>query len=241
MCIFSRSVNDVSTTKIFCSISGKRQFVVYSMDLDSDDDVAMILPVPAAIGSSIDFISLEHYSKFFDDMSKGFQSPISASTLSFSRGIGKALKVETVGAYEASFVPTAKDFDRLDERFSLPSRIWSQIKQYEHFGFVVFKLAAGKKSYHPMAFSFETEIPERIFFPTMHIHDGEIHKYADYDHTLYYQPDLVLPEVGWFESRTQAESFMDTARTRGIVDGSKHIYSRGIHGKFENVDILARS
>lgn len=242
MCCFSRPINDVSATKIFCSMSGKRQFIVYSMDLDSDEDVAMVLPIPASVGSSVDFISFEHYPKFFDDMYRGFE--IIAKALSLNArdiSVNDTLKVEKVGAYEASFVPTANDFDRLDRRFSIPSKIWNQIERYEHFGFVVFRLAAGKKSFHPMAFSFETEIPERIFFPTMHIHDGEVHEYADYDHTLYYQPDQILPDVGWRESNSQAESFIDIARARGVVDGSKHIYSRGIHGKFENVDILARS
>jgi hypothetical protein len=34
------------------------------------------------------------------------------------------LEVIQVGDFEASFVPTVKDFSRLDERFRLPSAVW---------------------------------------------------------------------------------------------------------------------
>ena len=38
-----------------------------------------------------------------------------------------------------------------------------------------------------MAFEFETRLKNEIFFPTVHIHDGEVHKREHFDHTLYLQ------------------------------------------------------
>lgn len=38
-----------------------------------------------------------------------------------------------------------------------------------------------------MAFSFPSARAGHLFFPTMHIHDGEVHEKEDFDHTLYCQ------------------------------------------------------
>ena len=40
-----------------------------------------------------------------------------------------------------------------------------------------------------MAFSFPRHDPDRLFFPTVHIHDGHVYSVAQFDHSLYYQPD----------------------------------------------------
>jgi hypothetical protein len=34
-----------------------------------------------------------------------------------------------------------------------------------------------------MAFEFEREDASELFFPTVHIHDGDFHPLADFDHT----------------------------------------------------------
>ncbi len=60
----------------------------------------------------------------------------------------KKLEVVTVGAYEASFVPTVKDFARLDERFRLPTA-WDALPAVKEHGFVVFKLRKGKNAPRP--------------------------------------------------------------------------------------------
>src|SRR5207248_7445223 len=95
------------------------------------------------------------------------------------------LNVVDVGSFEASFVPTIPDFERLDERFRLPTGTWDQLPQYKQYGFTVFKLKPGAKVIHPMAFEFPRAAPARLFFPTVHIHDGKVHDTATFDHALY--------------------------------------------------------
>jgi hypothetical protein len=38
-----------------------------------------------------------------------------------------------------------------------------------------------------MAFRFKTREKDAIYFPTLHVHDGELHERADFDHALFYQ------------------------------------------------------
>jgi len=53
------------------------------------------------------------------------------------------LKVEQVGSFEASFVPTLADFQRLDPRFRLPDTVWQQLGRYAKYGFAIFQLKKG--------------------------------------------------------------------------------------------------
>ena len=65
MCCFSGKVDVVADTNIFARASKDgRQFIVYSMRFKSDDDLAMILPIPTPKDSAEDavkFINLEKY------------------------------------------------------------------------------------------------------------------------------------------------------------------------------------
>jgi len=97
------------------------------------------------------------------------------------------LQVHEVGSFEASFVPTLNDFDRLDSRFRLPEQIWHQLPIYEDYAFAVFKLKPGAKQIHPMAFEFPRRNIDQMFFPTVHIHDGKVDVKAHFDHSLYCQ------------------------------------------------------
>ena len=56
-----------------------------------------------------------------------------------------------VGAYDASFVPTASDFARLDPRFRLPDAVRGRVPAYADYGFAVFKLRKGEAEVHPLA------------------------------------------------------------------------------------------
>jgi len=38
------------------------------------------------------------------------------------------------------------------------------------------------------AFTFPHAKGAKLFFPTVHVHDGEVHKTAEFDHELYLQP-----------------------------------------------------
>jgi hypothetical protein len=237
----------VANTNIFARSSKEgRQFLVYSMTLSAKEDLAMILPIPVPKESKDDavrFISLEKYSEFFQDMNKGFPPPPSRAKNGNTFGLAagsKPLPVVEVGSFEASFVPSIKDFDRLDERFRLPTEVWNKLPLYKNYGSTVFKLKKGAKTIHPMAFEFPRAKPERIFFPTVHIHDGKVHDTAMFDHLLFCQRSETdtEPILKWAESTQPARFFMNVDKSEGLLDPDAHCYMRGIHGRQKNEDIL---
>lgn len=251
MCCFSQKVEAVKNTRIFARPSEKeRQFIVYSMKLTAKEDVAMILPIPTPPKSAEDavkFISLKDYADFFDDLHKGFPvkpppQPITKPGFGSASGglAGDPLPVVDVGNFEASFVPTVDDFSRLDERFRLPEGTWGKLPGYKNFGFAVFKLKSGDKTIHPMAFEFPRAKAHEIFFPTVHIHDGEVHERADYDHTLYLQPAHAHAMLSsyWTESAQPAGMFMDMKKSAGLFDAELHCYRRIIKETQKNRDIV---
>jgi hypothetical protein len=86
-----------------------------------------------------------------------------------------------------------------------------------------------------MAFDFPRANPKRLFFPTVHIHDGKVHKTATFDHVLYCQTkgeDVTR----WKESPGLASSFMKIAKTGDIVDKEAHVHRLGLKGRKTNQD-----
>jgi hypothetical protein len=246
MCCFSGKVDVVADTNIFVRASKEgRQFIVYSMRFKAGEDLAMILPIPTAKNSAEDavkFINLEKYPDLFDDLVKGFPVPRSKDD---SRGkkngpAAGGLAVVEVGKFVASFVPSIKDFARLDKQFRLPDGVWEKLPQYKEFGFAVFKLKKpekGEQKVHPMAFEFPRLDKKVLFFPTVHIHDRTVPAKAKFDHSLFCQVGDVAP-MGWEESPGLADSFVKTKDTQGIVDGSAHVYRKLMKGSYENKDHL---
>jgi hypothetical protein len=250
MCCFSGPVTSVANTRIFARLLPEnRQALIYSMALDTPTDVAMILPIPVAAGSGPDavkFISLEEYPEIFTHIHRTF--PQLKSMYQARRAAPAAamdapnLKVHTVGAFDASFVPSVRDFSRLDARFRLPDGVWEKLGQYSRYGFAVFKLRKGKHgNVHPMAFTFPTALPGKRFFPTVHIHDGEVHPKADFDHTLYAQTESGNAPgfFGWEESETLASGVVDLEKARGLISGTAHFFRRKMVGELRNVDVIA--
>jgi hypothetical protein len=245
MCCFSRNVDKVADTNIFARASREgRQFLIYAMTLSAKEDLAMILPIPtpkAVKEDAVRFINLEKYEKFFEDLRAGFPQP---KSLGRKDAKGEAdnsltLKVVEVGSFEASFVPTVKDFARLDERFRLPANVWDNLPQYKNYGFAVFKLKKGAKRIHPMAFEFPRADDKHLFFPTVHIHDGKVHDRANFDHALYCQPSGEdLTRTNWEESFQPAGLFMKVKQAQGLLVDDQHVYRLQLRGKLKNQDTL---
>lgn len=253
MCCFSRPVNSVTQTKIFARLlTPQDQSLAYQMRLDTPEDVAMILPLPVVEGSkenSVKFIDLSDYGDFFKDLKKGFPEPLPDSRSKYDRVEPQAgalpLKVQNVGSFEASFVPTIADFSRLDPRFKLPDGTWEKIPAYKNYGFAVFKLKKGSKKIHPMAFSFPSRLAQKaqLFFPTVHIHDGKVHDKEDFDHQLYAQTWLkaaLRGKDGWEESHKLASQFTKVDQSKKLIWGGGHVYLRKIKGRKKNVDVIAQ-
>jgi hypothetical protein len=227
------------------------------MNYASREKNAMILPIPIrqpVRTDSLRFINLQGYSAFFGDLTKGFPYQAPAFNISCSKPMdvlpAGALEVFNVGSYLASFVPRMADFSRLDERFVLPASTWAKIPQYATFGFAVFQLAAGSLRPHPMAFEFETAATS-IYFPTVHIHDGEIHDSEEFDHVLYmqhagfdsqvygYQNSTVPDEsTGLIRSKFAASRFCEIERSADVVDGKLLVHRKIIRGEYPNQDTL---
>jgi hypothetical protein len=248
MCCFSGPVKDVSNTKIFARLDGGRQVVAYQMEFAADAELAMVLPIPTPDGSAedaLEWVDLERYPDLFDDLFKGFPQPRSNSR-SKGESFGdddQALEVVSVGSFDASFVPSLADFERLDARFRLPEGAWDALPQYADWGFAVFKLKPDHTTVHPMAFWFPTRIPEQLFFPTVHVHDGEVHEEAGFDHTLYCQLPESLAAPGsfaaaWTESMGPAGGFVKVKHAKGVVDSDSHCYMRALRGRLPNQDTL---
>ena len=247
MCCFSQSVQRVANTRIFSRrIDESRQAIAYQMEFAADSDLAMILPLPVVPGSAenaVKFINLKGYDTFFSDLDNAFPQPESfalAAGAPRTKGQSNKLEVQSVGSFEASFVPTIADFRRLDERFRIAPEIWGKIPGYADYGFAVFKLKKGDHKVHPMALSFPSRHPEKLFFPTVHIHDGEVHTKEHFDHELYCQvarPGL-FEMMKWEESPGLAKAACKVEKSEGLMSGDGHIYRRRMVGDFANKDIV---
>ena len=260
MCCFSRPIKLVSNTEIFArSATDHEQFLVYKMSVQLDEELAMILPLPVPPGCADDavrFLDLSGYDDLFVDLARGFPEMLlyakSRGLISRSPPPRPRLQVHTVGAFEASFVPSPRDFDRLDARFRLPQDTWQRLPAYADHGFAVFKLRRtggpsgflrrllGKpQSFHPMAFVFPRREARALFFPTLHIHDGVVHDEAHFDHSLYCQLDAGgAAPAGWERSERALSTFADPRRSRGIFDGNARCWRRVLQGPQRNQDTL---
>jgi hypothetical protein len=244
MCCFSRPVDAVTDTNIFARAAKEgRQFLVYSMKLNAKEELAMILPLPVPPKPKEDavrFINLEKYPDFFVEMHSGFPVPPPTKSLGRAGGVPPALKVVEVGSFVASFVPSLKDFSRLDPRFKLPDTVWDQIPAYKDYGFAVFQLKKGEQKIHPMAFEFPRRDPQRLFFPTVHIHEGKWTPRAEFHHALYCQKSGGEEITMWEETPQPANLFMKKVElSQGIVDPEGHCYRRQITGMRKNEDTWA--
>jgi hypothetical protein len=258
MCIFSGSVDEVSSTRIFARKSDSgRQLLVYSMAFAAAADVAMVLPLPVPSGSAektVRFIDLSGYPKFFSDLDRAFPRKRSTSTRgAFSLGLlslEETLVVHEVGSCEASFVPTRDDFSRLDPRFRLSDDVWQALPGYADWGFAVFKLGqmAELTGVHPMAFEFPQRNPDQLFFPTVHVHNGRIEPWAAFDHRLYCQDAdesrldrwywSFHSEFRWEQSSVALSEVMVADRAEGTVRPDRPCHRVAIRGSYANADVV---
>jgi len=247
MCCFSRPVEHVNATRIFARpVLDGRQVIVYTMTLSAPEPLAMILPIPTRRGAgedAVQFVSLLDYRHLFSDIERGFPEPETLGPLGRSApaaGGGNTLRVVQVGSFVASFVPRVADFERLDSQFRLPAGVWEKLPQYGDFGFAVFRLKSGRARIHPMAFTFPTAIPGKLFFPTVHIHDGVVHREAEFDHALYCQVTRAGQRAmaEWNESAWPASRFVNVKQANDLVVADRHIYRRTLSGVLPNQDVL---
>ena len=260
MCCFSRPIPFVGGTKIFARVEGQRQWLAYSMDFAAREALAMVLPLPVPAGTPEDavrFVDLSGYRTFFADVERAFpvfMLPAAKGGPAFRGGIPARPKlvVHEVGDFVASFVPTGADFDRLDPRFRLAPAVIAALTAQRGYGFAVVQLAATGtgwwrrvwrkvRSLAPVALSFPTRDPRRLFFPTVHVHDGAVHAEADFDHLLYWQGGAAERETTLALGQPMSASgplgrTVDAARAQGLIDPDLPARRRVLGGRLPNRD-----
>jgi hypothetical protein len=248
MCCFSGPIIHVSGTRIFARLAEGRQLTAYQMTFAAAAEVAMVLPIPVPVGTderAVRFIDLSDDPWFFSTLQLAFprddvdlaEEP--RAGLAVDEG-SSGLAIETVGAFEASFVPGARDFERLDSRFRLSADVLKALPGCADWGFVVFKLRAGQAEHdvHPMAFDFPTREPGRAFFPCVHVHDGQVHSEASFDHHLFAQlpaPLAALPGTWLRSNGVLGESRRNGAHD--LVAPGMLAWSKRLHGMLPNQDV----
>jgi hypothetical protein len=247
MCIFSALVNSVNRTRIFARHTGDgRQHLVYSMAYAAPRDLAMILPLPTpptAPEDAVTFIDLSNYPELFTDLQRCFPVTRGQAAQANVAPSAPMLTVYAVGSFEASFVPTQADFARLDPRFRLADELWRSLPIYDDFGFAIFKLKPGVKEIHPMAFTFPLRDPDRLFFPTVHVHHDIVESIADFDHVLYWQAERPLRLAAPFDFRhteqapRPVEQVVDLARTQGVVASGAALHRLLLIDAYPNADV----
>ncbi|MEL7336734.1 MAG: hypothetical protein AAFN70_11095, partial [Planctomycetota bacterium] len=92
----------------------------------------------------------------------------------------------------------------------------------------------------------------QIFFPTVHIHDGQLHDREHFDHQLFAQSN-VLDEIagayrtpkhidtttGWTRSNRTAGDFMSMDKTLGLVAPNQLVHRKLMRGMLANTDTFA--
>lgn len=244
MCIFAGSIKSVSRTNIFTRIEDDWQVLIYEMSIDTPKENAMVLPIPIDLGqrqNGVKFYDLSKYENLFRDLKMLFprDAPLPRGS---SRGFlslgGNELKVESIGSFEASFVPEVKDFRRLDSRFSLSQSILQSLPEYNDYSFIVFKLKKGKFKVHPMALKFKTRNPNILYFPTVHVHDGKVRNKEKFNHVLFTQGEVKFNN-GWERSfdKLISSTHKDlNEKSKGLIDLNTEVYRKVMKGEFLNKD-----
>lgn len=260
MCCFSRPVPFVGETRIFArAAEAGRQWLVYAMSVEVDEELAMVLPLPVPPSPGDDavrFVDLSGYGSLFTDLESAFP-PDWSTVLQAKGGVARSarkpprLAVVDVGAFEASFVPSRGEFARLEPRFGFSEAVWSGLMDYDDWGFAVFQLKPRYRGFfrkkvvrqavHPMAFTFPQREPEALFFPTLHVHDADVPARARFDHMLFCQADGVLDAtLGWDTSLAPLDASVSPARARGAIASGRAGRRTSLHGELPNRDIFLR-
>jgi hypothetical protein len=189
---------------------------------------------------AVEFIDLSPHPFFFSRLDQAF-APLLDGDESGEHlvPLASALAVHQVGRYDASFVPTVRDFTRVPEQFRLAPELLAALPQYADWSFVVFKLrpTGGEViESHPMAFKFRTQFPQALYFPTLHVHHGVLQPVAEFDHHLYAQLGPQRRPAGAWERSLGVLD--DEALAPGVVAPDRLGFVLRLHGQLPNQDTV---
>ncbi|HZQ06560.1 MAG TPA: hypothetical protein VFD70_08265 [Anaerolineae bacterium] len=232
MPLFSADVTRVANTRIFARPTGQAtQYLVYQIEYESQNDLALIIPIPTPPGTASDavrFIDLSGYPVFFANLASGF--PVARGGVVNASAHTPA---QQVGSFGASFLPSLADFSQLDTRYRISDEMWKQLPEYNDYGFAVFILRADAQMTHPIALEFPVRNPNLLYFPTVNLHASTFEQDSYFDHDLFCQA-----HVDWLRSYDVAQSFMDIDRAQGILDPNQRVERFTVLGLHPNSDIV---
>lgn len=199
MCIIAGEIESISKTKLFGGLNSdkSRQITIYSNDVNSINNSAMILPVLNP--QSIQFHDLTEYEDFFEDCDECFKlrNQLKSKGMCFSSDCfdeNDCLDVIDVGSYKVSVANSLEDLKRIDTNvFTITPNLDTMLADVYHnsrFGFVICALKPGNHEYHPFAYSNDV-YKQKMFLPTMHYHvlRNQVGKYQsiadDWSHEIY--------------------------------------------------------
>jgi hypothetical protein len=168
-----------------------RQLTVYCNQVNMTSEAGlMILPFPTGESrnttetAGCEFYDLSSYKDLFTHLhyhcweasyyAKGMEK--ATNSLSVDEDTWTPLKVHEVGSYQASIVPTFKDFSRIrQDVFVIKPELQQFLQQqYPHsFSFVVCQLKKSAK-YHPFAYMHNMLPSGKLFIPTVHWHEHSV-------------------------------------------------------------------
>jgi hypothetical protein len=257
MCCFAGAGEvQVHGTTIFARlVAPGTQVLAYQMAYAAKAPTAMLLPLPVALPAkegSVRFKNLKEYPDFFDALATGFPSlPKRSWSKRVEVPASATLEVHDVGDFVASFVPRIADFARVDPRFVLAPSVWTKLPAYADYGFAIFQLKELSGSPHPIALEFDSRLPDQLFFPTVHIHDGSVHDKDRFDHVLYAQasafdahvgdydgPSSTDRHTGFVRSQGKVADFADIARAQGLLAAELLVHKVSLRGLLPNQDTL---
>lgn len=110
-------------------------------------------------------------------------------------------------------------------------------------GLPFFNTNPANKKFTRCALVFATRFADRLYFPTVHIHDGEVHEKEKFDHNLYcqLQGGGGRAMLNWEESSSNAIVFAQAGLSQGILNPATHVYRLAMRGEFENKDQWAKA
>lgn len=250
MCIFTGAVSHVGQTRLFARSDGDDEILVYAMLVAPLAPLAMVLPLPVPPGTAVGAVSwldLSGYPSLFADLEAAF--PLFRFGKGPSLHIVPApapLPVARVGRFIASFVPAHADFARLDPAFRIGDALWQALRpRYDGWSFAVFQLAASPHrtmAIPPFGLRFPRRDPSELFFPTLHVHRGDLPARAEFDHVLYLQTDDPDDEdermdlAAWDAAATDT---IDLRRAAGVVRPGR-LWRQELIGARANEDVRIR-
>jgi hypothetical protein len=122
-------------------------------------------------------------------------------------------------------------------------------KFFAEWGYAVVKLGplAQLTGIHPMALEFPRRDPERVFFPTVHVHDGEVHPRAKFDHQLYCQDVEGVRRNHWYRAVRNRSPWVESSMplkdvafesVKEILRVDQPCYRTELEGMHPNEDIV---